>query len=123
MRPKSEQRSFRDVSISAMDGPNYSDKQMGNTLNQSNKGIETEKAPHDAPNMPSKGHYGQMSNHMSDHMSEREKPANQDWGLSPLYQMINNEYLATKNNKSIDNLDLYGGKTIHYDNMQDAGAS
>jgi hypothetical protein len=31
---------------------------MGNTLNQSNKGIETEKAPHDAPNMPNKGHYG-----------------------------------------------------------------
>jgi len=27
--------------------------------------------------------------------------------------MINSEYLATKNNSSIDNLDLYGGKTIH----------
>ncbi len=66
VRPRSEQRSFRDASISAMDGPNYSDKQMGNTLNQSNKGIETEKAPHDAPNMPNKGHYGQVSIHMSD---------------------------------------------------------
>ena len=58
MRPKSEQRSYRDVSISAIDGPAYSDKQMGNTLNQSNKGIETEKIPQDAPNMPNKGHYG-----------------------------------------------------------------
>ena len=37
--------------------------------------------------------------------------------------MINNEYLATKNNSSINNFDLYGGKMIHYDNMQDAGAS
>jgi hypothetical protein len=52
VRPRSEVRSFRDVSISAIDGPEYSDKQMGNTLNQSNKGIETERPAQDGPNMP-----------------------------------------------------------------------
>ena len=124
VRPKSELRSYRDVSISAIDGPEFSDKQMGNTLNQSNKGIETDQPTKNGPSMPDKGHYGQVSVHMSDYQSEKEPPPNQDWAISPLYQMINNEYQTSKNNSSIDNLDrdLFG-RTIHFDNMQDAGAS
>lgn len=99
VRPRSEPRSFRDISLSAMHF-SHSDKNFQMSLAFSNKNIETEKAPDPKMvHLPFKGYYGEDARSANENASQKtvvrpKTPVNQDWGYSPLYQMILQQYEA-----------------------------
>jgi hypothetical protein len=97
VRPRSQPKSYRDVSISAMHH-SLSDKNFGMSLAWSNKNIETDKAPNPKMiHLPYNGMYGEENRSAADYESQKtivrpRTPLNQDWGISPLFSLINSQY-------------------------------
>jgi len=93
VRPRSAPRSYRDVSVSAMHA-SFSDKGYQMSLAFSNKNLETDKPPNPKMIHLPNGMYGQENLSANDYESQKtvKIPVNQDWGLSPLYDLVNNQY-------------------------------
>jgi hypothetical protein len=97
VRPRSQPKSYRDVSISAMHH-SLSDKNFQMSMAWSNKNIETDKAPNPKMiHLPYNGMYGEENRSAADYESQKtvvrpKTPLNQDWGLSPLFSLVNNQY-------------------------------
>ena len=91
------------------------------SLAWSNKNIETDKAPNPKMiHLPFKGMFGEENHSANDYESQKtiirpKTPVNQDWGLCPLFSLVNNQYQISKQNGRL-NKPMATLETIDKDN-------